>query len=108
MRTLVEKFIRKTNAFDVEGALGLFAANAVIDDVSVGNAFEGRDGVRLYLERFFVGYNTASRLLSLEELDNFKARVRLDFTGDFGHEVRILKIAINADGLIERIDADLE
>ena len=108
MRTLVEKFIRKTNAFDVEGALGLFAANAVIDDVSVGNAFEGRDGVRLYLERFFVGYNTVSRLLSLEGLDALNASVRLDFTGDFGHEVGILKIAINGDGLIERLDADLE
>lgn len=108
MRKLIERFIQTANAFDIEAALSLFAADAVIDDVSVGDAFVGRDGVRLYLDRFFVGYNTASRLLSLEEPDEFHAVVRLDFTGDFGHETGILKMAINSDGLIEQIDADLE
>lgn len=108
MQKLVESFIATANAFDVEGALSLFATDAVIDDVSVGDAFVDRDGVRQYLERFFVGYSTSSKLLSIEELDGLHSDVRLDFTGDFGHEIGILKIAINADGLIERIDADLE
>ncbi|MCY1745120.1 MULTISPECIES: hypothetical protein [Ensifer] len=44
----------------------------------------------------------------MEDLDTFHSSVRLDFTGDFGHETGILNIAINATGLIERIDADLE
>ncbi|WP_083199355.1 nuclear transport factor 2 family protein [Rhizobium sp. AC44/96] len=108
MQKLVESFIATANAFDVEGALSLFAADAVIDDVSVGNAFIGHTGVRQYLERFFVGYSTRSKLLSMEELDTFHSSVRLDFTGNFGHEVGILKIAIDSTGLIERIDADLE
>lgn len=108
MQKLVESFIGTTNAFDVGSTLSLFAADAVIDDVSVGAIFVGRDGVRKYLERFFVGYSTKSRLLSLEELDDLHSNVRLDFTGDFGHEIGILKIAINSDGLIERINADLE
>lgn len=108
MQKLVESFIATANAFDVEGALSLFAADAVINDVSVGDAFVGRDGIRLYLERFFIGYNTASRLLSIEKVDDFNSNVRLDLTGDFGHEVGILKIAINSEGLIERIEADLE
>ena len=108
MQKLVENFIGATNAFDIEGTLTLFAPDAVIDDVSVGDAFVGKDGVRTYVERFFVGYNTASKLISIKELDSFNATVRLDFTGDFGHEVGILRIAANADGLIERIDADLE
>jgi hypothetical protein len=108
MQKLVETFIRTTNAFDIEGALSLFTPDAIIDDVSVGDAFVGSDGVRLYLARFFVGYNTHSRLLSVQGQDDSSALVRLDFTGDFGHEVGTLKIAINSDGLIERIDADLE
>lgn len=108
MQKLVDTFIRSANAFDVEGALALFTFDAVIDDVSVGNAFVGTEGIRLYLEQFFVGYKTASKLLSFEQLDNFNAVVRLDFTGDFGHEIGALKITINPDGLIERIDADLE
>ena len=108
MQKIVESFIHTANAFDVGGALSLFSSDAVIDDVSVGDAFVGRDGVRDYLERFFVGYHTKSELLSLERLDDFNATIRLDFTGDFGHEIGILKITVNADGLIERIDADLE
>jgi hypothetical protein len=108
MQKLIENFIRFTNAFDVDGALSLFSADAVIDDVSVGDAFVGTDGVRRYLERFFVGYNTHSELLSLESPDKFNALVRLDFTGDFGHEIGTLKIAANSAELIQRIDADLE
>ncbi|MGF6768216.1 ketosteroid isomerase-like protein [Paraburkholderia sp. GAS199] len=108
MEKLVSVFIQTANAFDVEGALALFASDAVIDDVSVGDAFVGIEGIRLYFEQFFVGYKTVSKLLSLEHLDDSTAVARLDFTGDFGHEIGTLKIAINADGLIERIDADLE
>jgi hypothetical protein len=108
MQKLVDTFIQAANAFDVEGVSALFASDAVIDDVSVGNAFVGTEGIRLYLEQFFVGYKTASKLLSLEQLDNFNAVARLDFTGDFGHEIGTLKITIDSDGLIKRIDADLE
>jgi ketosteroid isomerase-like protein len=108
MQQLIENFIETTNAGNIDGALNLFAPDAIIDDVSVGDAFVGKDGVRLYLERFFVGYHTVSKLLSVETVDDFHADVRLDFTGDFGHETGILKIAINADGLIERADADLD
>lgn len=106
--TLVDDFVRTTNAFDVRAALSLFAPDAVIDDASVGDAFVGGAGIRRYLERFFVGYKTQSRPLSIESLDDRNAIVRLDFTGDFGHETGILKIAVNSDGLIGRIDADLE
>jgi hypothetical protein len=108
MQKLVDTFILTTNAFDVEGALALFTSDAVIDDVSVGDAFAGTEGIRLYLEQFFVAYRTASKLLSIEQLDKSEALVRLDFTGDFGHETGTLKIRTDSNGLIERIDADLE
>jgi len=108
MQEIVETFIRTANAFDVEATLSLFATDAVIDDVSVDEAFEGSDGVRQYLEQFFAGYHTATRLLSIEMLDDRTSDVRVDFTGDFGHEIGVLKIVINGAGLIKRIDADLE
>ena len=108
MQKLIENFIRATNAFDVDSALSLFAADSVIDDVSVGDSFVGTEGVRRYIERFFVGYKTRSELLSMENLDDFNVVVRLDFTGDFGHEIGTLKIAANSAGLIQRIEADLE
>lgn len=108
MEKLVNQFIQFTNVFDVEGTLALFAPDAVIEDVSVGRAFVGTEGIRLYLEQFFVGYDTASKLLSFEQLDDLVALARVDFTGTFGHETGTLRIHANADGLIERIDADLD
>lgn len=108
MKQIIETFIRTANAFDMDSALSLFASDAVIADVSVGKDFVGSDGVRLYLDRFFLGYNTSSKLLSIDQVDDRTAVARLDFTGDFGHEIGMLKVAINPDGLIVRIDADLE
>ena len=108
MRNLIDGFIATTNAIDFEGTLALFADDAVIDDVSVGDAFVGRDGIRTYLDRFFAGYHTVSTLLSVEASGELHALARVDFTGDFGHEIGILQITVNSDGLFERIDADLE
>jgi hypothetical protein len=108
MKKIVDTFIQTANAFDVEGVLALFNSDAVIEDISVGDAFVGTDGIRGYLEQFFVGYKTASKLLSLKQLDNFTAVARVDFTGDFGHEIGTLRIKRSADGLIEHIVADLE
>ena len=52
MQRLIDTFIQAANAFDVEGVTALFASDAVIDDVSVGNAFVGTEGVRLYLQQY--------------------------------------------------------
>lgn len=100
--------IEATNDFDVERALSLFTPDAVIDDPSTGHRFENHDGVRRYIEQYFIGYHTVTRLLSIESLGGDVARARVDFTGDFGHEIGLLEIAVNPQGLIARIDADLE
>lgn len=105
---IIRQFIKATNAFDVKTALTLFAADAVIDDVSVGSAFKNTAGVRNYLEKFFVGYNTVTKLESLEVLNKMQANAQVDFTGDFGHETGGLKVTINAEGLIIGIDAHLD
>jgi ketosteroid isomerase-like protein len=108
MEKLVNNFIENANAFDVDGMLALFSFDAVIDDVSVGDAFVGADGVRRYLEQYFVGYRTTTRLLTLEQQDAVTASARVDFTGDFGHETGWLRFKLGADGCIARIDAELE
>ena len=108
MRARVNALISATNAFDVEAAIALFTPRAVIDDPSTGEHFDHHAGIRDYVERFFVGYHTVTRLLSVEVLDENRARVRVDFTGDFGHEIGRLDITFNPEGLIVRIDADLE
>jgi hypothetical protein len=108
MEALIRQLIDFTNSFDVEGALALFAPDAVIDDVSVGEKFANAAGVRNYLEKFFVGYHTVSKLESVEVLDKRRGKAQLDFTGDFGHETGSLDVTVNDDGLIVAIDACLD
>ncbi len=106
-QSLVVALLAATNAFDTDAAVARFAPDAVIDDPSTGERFTGQHGVRDYVERFFVGYHTASVLLSVTPLEDGRARARVDFTGDFGHEIGRLDLTAD-DGLITRIDADLE
>lgn len=108
LRKAADALIAATNDFNVERTLQLFTPDAVIDDPSTGHHFHGHAGIRDYIERYFIGYHTVTCFLSSESLGDSCARVRVDFTGDFGHEIGLLEITINADGLIVRIDANLE
>lgn len=108
LRQSADAFIATTNAGDVDAALKLFAPDALIDDPSTGHCFEGHAGVRTYIEQFFIGYHTVTRLLSFENLGIGLARVRVDFTGDFGHEIGLLDMSVDGAGVIVRIDASLE
>ena len=108
LRQVAGALIAATNAFAVEQVLGLFAHDAVIDDPSTGHRFDGHAGIRRYVEQYFVGYQTVTRFLSMQRTGPQRARVRVDFTGDFGHEIGNLDITVDALGLIARLDADLE
>ncbi|GGF85842.1 hypothetical protein GCM10007301_52100 [Azorhizobium oxalatiphilum] len=108
LHAAADALIAATNAYDVDRVLALFTADAVIDDPSTGHVFDGHAGIRDYVARFFVGYHTVTRFLSIQTLGEDNARVRVDFTGDFGHEIGRLDIAIDDTGRIVRIDADLE
>jgi len=107
MDKLIAQLIAATNAFSVEAALELFSPKAVIADVSVGKTFKGPAGVREYMEEYFVGYHTVTKLESLEAVSAKRAKAFVDFTGDFGHEKGLLDVATGTDGLIISIDAEL-
>ncbi|QDL93772.1 nuclear transport factor 2 family protein [Paroceanicella profunda] len=108
MRGLADTLIAAFNAGDPEAVAALFTPQAVIDDPSTGERFDGYRGIRDYILRFFVGYHTVTRLLSIAPLAEGRAGLRVDFTGDFGHEIGRLDLTVDADGRITRIDADLE
>jgi ketosteroid isomerase-like protein len=108
LRDVADALIAATNAGDVEAVIALFTPDGVIDDPSTGHRFDGHVGIRIYVERYFVGYQTVTRFLSIDSLPDGRARVRVDFTGDFGHEIGLLDLTVDADRRITRIDADLE
>lgn len=104
---MIAAFVEAANAFDVEAAVSLFSAEATIEDESVGSLFAGPEGVRLYLERYFVGYHTRSSLLGLENR-GAGIRARLDFVGDFGHETGTLDFTFDSAGLFHIVEASLD
>jgi len=105
---IVRAFIAAANNFDTQKVLDLFAADAVIEDVSVGEKFEQAEGIKKYFVTFFIGYRTSTQLLSVKETGPENILAKVDFTGDFGHETGWLNIRFNDAGLIEHIDADLD
>ena len=105
---IIKEFIRSANDFDVEAVLKLFAVDALVDDVSVGEKFKATKGVRKYIETFFVGYKTLTKLENIEVFDQRHAQAQVDFTGNFGHETGGLKFTLNKEGLITEISAYLD
>jgi ketosteroid isomerase-like protein len=108
LEQIAHQFIAAANRFDTQAVLDLFATDAVIEDVSVGEKFEGISGIKKYIVTFFIGYHTKTELLSLEYNGPDKIKAKVDFTGDFGHETGWLDILVNDAGLIKHIDADLD
>lgn len=108
LRMAADALIAAANSYDVERVLVLFTPDAVIDDPSTGHCFDGHAGISNYIEQYFIGYRTVTRFLSMEILGDNRAHVRVDFTGDFGHEIGSLKMSVNTEGIFVRIDASLE
>jgi len=107
LEQLAHQFVEAANGYDLQAVLALFAEDAVIDDVSVGEKFEYKRGIRKYYETFFIGYHTVTELLTLEHTAPDQIIARVDFKGDFGHETGGLDILVNEVGLIKKIDAYL-
>ncbi len=105
---IVRQFITAANQYDTKAVLELFAADAVIDDVSAGEKFEQHAGVRKYFTTYFIGYHTQTELLSLEHPGDNAIVAKIDFTGDFGHETGGLKFRFNEAELILSVDAWLD
>jgi len=78
-----------------------------VPETVTGLRFDGHAGVRTNVEHYFIGYRTVTTLLSLHRRGDRHARVRVDFRGDFGHEIGLLDFTLSAGGQIERIDAEL-
>jgi ketosteroid isomerase-like protein len=108
LEQIAQQFIAAANQFDTQAVLNLFAADAVIEDVSVGEKFVGTSGIKKYIVTFFIGFHTKTKLLSFEHTGPGKILAKVDFTGDFGHETGWLDIRFNDAGLIEHINADLD
>lgn len=80
---LINDWIAASNAFNTKMYLEFYSPDAILDDPSVGKQFKGHKGIKEYFDRYFIGYDTHSKIVKLEILDNEKAHLEVEFTGDF-------------------------
>jgi ketosteroid isomerase-like protein len=78
----ITRWVDAMNAQDREGYIGYFTTDAVLDDPSVGEQFAGTSGILEYFDRYFIGYNTTTRIVSVTS-ERDLVHVVVDFTGDF-------------------------
>lgn len=83
VKNFIENWIASANSFDIEKYLDFYLDKAIIDDISVGRKFDEYNGIRKYFESYFIGYNTQTKIMQLEILNENKAFLEVEFTGDF-------------------------
>lgn len=79
----INEWIAVSNSYDTEKYLELYAQNSVLDDPSVGRKFNGRIGIKEYFTNYFIGYKTQTRKVELIVIDENRAHLEVEFTGDF-------------------------
>jgi ketosteroid isomerase-like protein len=104
---VISDWIAATNSHDTARFLTFFTPDAVLEDPSVGEVFEGHEGVGQYFDSYFVGYNTQTRLVRMEPRDGI-LHIEVDFTGDFpgGQTAGTFDITLVGD-MISHVRADL-
>ncbi|RKL65864.1 hypothetical protein CR203_18610 [Salipaludibacillus neizhouensis] len=109
LHPIISKFMEMLNLHNTEGYEETFSKDAVINEISVGRNYEGKEEIKEYFTNYFIGYNTQTKLVSHTNENYDKVNVRVFFTGDFpGGEIYGSFKFILHDGYITYLEADLE
>ncbi|MEV6282183.1 nuclear transport factor 2 family protein [Kribbella sp. NPDC051770] len=79
---ILAEWIAAANAHDASEFLAYFTEDAVLDDPSVGEVYEGRDRIGEYYQSYFIGYDTRTELVGTEQRGDV-LHVEVAFTGSF-------------------------
>ncbi|NEC16696.1 nuclear transport factor 2 family protein [Streptomyces parvus] len=105
---VISAWIAATNTHDTEKYLAYFTDDAELDDQSVGDRFTGKERIAEYCRSYFIGYDTTTRIVTVEPTGGHFHHVVVEFAGDFPG-VRaggIFDVALTGDR-IARVRADL-
>lgn len=108
IKSFIEDWIVVSNNYDTKSYLEKWQENAILDDPSVGEVFEGHSGIKKYFESYFIGYKTHTRLIKLEIIADNEAHIEVEFTGEFpGNKIGGMFDFTFKDGKIAKAKADL-
>jgi len=104
----IEEWISVGNSYNTEKYLEFYLPNSVLDDLSVGRKFTGKDGIKEYFESYFIGYQTQTRKIDLSIKGDDHAHLEVEFTGEFPEgKVRGIFDFTFESGKISFLSADL-
>jgi ketosteroid isomerase-like protein len=81
-RALIAQWIEAMNSHETDTFLSCFTVDAVLDDPSVGERFDGLEAIADYFRRYFIGYDTTTRLVRVTPQGS-ALHVEVHFTGSF-------------------------
>lgn len=104
---IITRWIDDANSHERARFLAHFTPDAILDDLSVGEVFEGYEGIGDYFDAYFLGYDTQTRLVRTEQRDGI-LHVEVHFTGSFpgGQTGGTFDITFDGDR-ISHVRADL-
>ncbi|MCC9138651.1 nuclear transport factor 2 family protein [Pontibacter silvestris] len=82
-QTFINDWIATGNDFKTKEYLDFYQPDAILDDPSVGATFSGHSGIREYFDSYFIGFQTQTKLVRLDVLDDENAHLEVEFTGKF-------------------------
>lgn len=83
LEEIIKDWITVSNTYNTDKYLTFYTNNAVLDDVSVGKKFIGKNGVKEYFESYFLGYKTQTKIVNLVQKNPNKANLEVEFRGNF-------------------------
>ena len=83
IEAFLNNWIRTCNVFDTQKYLEFYLEDALLYDPSVGRKFLGHEGIKMYFESYFIGYNTHTILVKTIIHNEQHAYVEVQFTGTF-------------------------
>src|SRR6218665_3086535 len=108
IESFISGWLEAANAFDTTKFLDKWHKDAILEDPSVGETFEGHAGIRKYFEDYFIDYKTQTRVIKLDMVAKNKANITVEFTGDFpGKKIAGTFNFIFKDEKINKAKADL-
>lgn len=108
IKRFITDWLHAANTFDTPDFLKFWHPDAILDDPSVGHIFKGHSAIRNYFEDYFISYNTQTRLVRMEIINEQEVHIEVDFTGEFpGGQIGGIFDFLLKDGKIAFAKADL-
>lgn len=108
IKAFIKDWLVVSNTYDTKNYLEKWHEDAVLDDPSVGQVFQGHSGIKKYFESYFIGYKTQTQLVKLDIIGDNEAHIEVEFTGEFPEgKIGGMFDFTFKEGKIEKAKADL-